>query len=140
MIKDENKSLSKKQLIEDVKELEIEGKSVPVSLENDLKRATQGMDQDKMVDEAAESVLERVKNTGTSSLDEDRVILCEAFNHRGFLVRLFFKNNLFFGDATANIGLVGTQIRFDAKDYDTLLKCGQHLVDLINTFHKRRYN
>lgn len=140
MIKDENTSLSKNQLIEDVKELEIEEKSVPESLERDLKRASQGLDQEKMLEDAAENVADKVIKDGTTSLMDERVFKIEEFKHRGFFVRLFTKNDIFFGDAVSIFDhvLAGNKILFNTNGHKSLLKCGQTLVNLVNAFHRKR--
>ena len=139
MIKDENKSLSKKQLLDDIRDLEIENKPTPESLQNDLKRAAQGLDSEKQIDDALDNILDQVKRTGTSTLPEDRIIQLDAFQYRGFFIQVFQFQGVHFGWARFVHPLIaGTKIEFEAKDYPTAFGCGQFLVNLVNTFHKRR--
>lgn len=139
MIKDENKSLSKKQLLDDVRDLELENKPTPESLAGDLKRAAQGLSSEKQIDEALDNILDQVKRTGTTSLPEDRVIQLDAFQYRGFFIQVFQFQGVHFGWARFVHPLIaGTKIEFEAKGYRTAHSCGQFLVNLINTFHKRR--
>lgn len=129
------------QLIEDVNELEIEQKPVPESLERDLKRASQGLDDDKIIDEALESIADRIEKTGTSSLPEERVSQLDGFNHRGFFIQVFGLNGNFYGWAKETHPLIiDNRITFEALDMPSAFGCGQRLVNLVNTYHKRRYN
>lgn len=141
MIKDANTSLSKNQIIEDVNALEVEAKPVPESLERDLKRAAQGLDDDKQIDDAIESVTDRVNRTGTSSLPEERVKIFDAFQHRGFFIQVFGLGDNHYGWAREiSPLLIDRRIEFEAKGYATPFGCGQFLVNLVNTYRNRRMN
>lgn len=141
MIKDENVSISKKQVIEDVNALEVEQKPVPESLERDLKRATQGMSDDKLIDDAIESVTDRVNRTGTSSLPEEKVKQFDAFAHRGFFIQVFGLGNSYYGWAREVSPIIlDRRIEFEAKGHNTPFGAGQFLVNLVNTYRNRRYN
>lgn len=139
MIKDENKSLSKKQLLDDVRDLELENKPTPESLQGDLKRAAQGLDSEKQIDNALDGILDQVSRTGTSLTDAEKVTQLDAFQHRGFFIQVFKFEGAHFGWARLVHPLItGTKIEFEAKDHPTAFGCGQQLVRLVNTFHKRR--
>ena len=141
LIKDENTDLSKNQLIEDVNALEVEKQPVPESLERDLKRATQGLDDDKLIDEAIDSVTDRVNRTGTSSFEDEKVRQFDAFTHRGFFIQVFGLGNSYYGWAKeVQPLLIDRRIEFEAKDHNTAFTCGQFLVNIVNTFRNRRMN
>lgn len=139
MIKDENKSISKKQLLDDVRDLELENKPTPESLQGDLKRAAQGLDSEKQIDNALDGILDQVSRTGTSLTDEEKVTQLDAFQYRGFFIQVFKFQGAYFGWAREVHPLItSTTIEFEAKDYPTAFSCGQQLVRLVNILRKRK--
>ena len=141
MIKDENTSISKKQVIEDVNALEEENKPVPESLERDLKRASQGLTDDKLIDDAIDSVTDRVNRTGSSSFEDEKVKVFDAFTHRGFFIQVFGLGSSYYGWAReVQPLLINRRIEFEAKDHNTPFGCGQFLVNIVNTYRNRRMN
>lgn len=138
-IKDENKSLSKKQLLDDVRDLELENKPTPDSLANDLKRAAQGLNSEKQIDTALDNILDQVKRTGTTLLPEEQVQQLDAFQYRGFFIQVFRFQDMHFGWARFVHPLIaGTKIEFEANDFPSAFSCGKYLVNLVNTYHKKR--